>query len=125
MSNPSCSLRNRYPKDIPTKLPTRFPIRSSMRSQQDKSARVAAETLVNTGLVVLAGEITTHANVDYIQIARDTVKRIGWPTVRHRFRLLRDLARWVAYDKQSPDIAQGVIERQGTGSWTWAPAIRA
>ena len=45
---------------------------------QDKYARVAAETLCNTGLVVLAGEITTTANVDYIQVARDTIKRIGY-----------------------------------------------
>ena len=45
---------------------------------QDRYARVAAETLCNTGLVVLAGEITTHANVDYIQVARDTIKRIGY-----------------------------------------------
>ena len=39
---------------------------------------MAAETLTNTGLVVLAGEITTQANVDYIQVARDTIKRIGY-----------------------------------------------
>src|SRR3546814_2337159 len=45
---------------------------------QDPNARVAAETLCNTGLVVLAGEITTTANVDYIQVARDTIKRIGY-----------------------------------------------
>jgi len=45
---------------------------------QDPKARVAAETLCNTGLVVLAGEITTHANVDYISVARETIKRIGY-----------------------------------------------
>src|SRR3989475_1096572 len=45
---------------------------------QDPYSRVAAETLTNTGLVVLAGEITTGANVDYIQVARDTIKRIGY-----------------------------------------------
>src|SRR3546814_2330942 len=44
---------------------------------QDPNARVAAETLCNTGLVVLAGEITTTANVVYIQVASDTIKRIG------------------------------------------------
>ena len=44
---------------------------------QDPTARVAAETLANTGLVVLAGEITTTANVDYIKVARDAIKRIG------------------------------------------------
>ena len=46
--------------------------------QQDPKARVAAETLCNTGLVVLAGEITTFANVDYIEVARQTIKRIGY-----------------------------------------------
>ena len=46
--------------------------------EQDPKARVAAETLCNTGLVVLAGEITAHANVDYIGVARDTLKRIGY-----------------------------------------------
>ena len=44
----------------------------------DPHARVAAETLCNTGLVVLAGEVTTHANIDYIQVARETLKRIGY-----------------------------------------------
>ena len=45
---------------------------------QDPTARVAAETLANTGLVVLAGEITTTANVDYIKVAREAIKRIGY-----------------------------------------------
>ncbi len=45
---------------------------------QDPKARVAAETLVNTGLCVLAGEITTTAQVDYIKVARETIKRIGY-----------------------------------------------
>jgi S-adenosylmethionine synthetase len=48
--------------------------------KQDPKSRVAAETLCNTGLVVLAGEITTNAHVDYIQVARDTIKRIGTTT---------------------------------------------
>lgn len=74
---------------------------------QDKYARVAAETLCNTGLVVLAGEITTHANIDYIQIARDTIKRIGYDNTDFGIDY-RGCAVLVAYDKQSPDIAQGV-----------------
>lgn len=79
---------------------------------EDKHARVAAETLVNTGLCVLAGEITTHANVDYIQIARDTIRRIGYDSSDMGFDA-KGCAVLVAYDKQSPDIAQGVNEGQG------------
>ena len=74
---------------------------------QDKYARVAAETLCNTGLVVLAGEITTTANVDYIQVARDTIKRIGYDNTEYGIDY-KGCAVLVAYDKQSPDIAQGV-----------------
>ena len=74
---------------------------------QDPTARVAAETLCNTGLVVLAGEITTTANVDYIKVARETLREIGYDNtdfgIDHR-----GCAVLVAYDKQSPDIAQGV-----------------
>lgn len=74
---------------------------------QDPHARVAAETLCNTGLVVLAGEITTTANVDYIQVARDTIKRIGYDNTEYGIDY-KGCAVLVAYDKQSPDIAQGV-----------------
>ena len=74
---------------------------------QDKYSRVAAETLCNTGLVVLAGEITTNANVDYIQVARDTIKRIGYDNTEYGIDY-KGCAVLVAYDKQSPDIAQGV-----------------
>ncbi len=74
---------------------------------QDPYARVAAETLTNTGLVVLAGEITTQANVDYIQVARETIKRIGYDNTDYGIDY-RGCAVLVAYDKQSPDIAQGV-----------------
>lgn len=79
---------------------------------QDPRARVAAETLCNTGLVVLAGEITTHANVDYISVARDTIKRIGYDNADFGIDY-KSCAVMVCYDKQSPDIAQGVNE--GTG----------
>ncbi len=75
--------------------------------EQDPTARVAAETLTNTGLVVLAGEITTTANVDYIKVARDTIKRIGYDNADYGIDY-KSCAVLVAYDKQSPDIAQGV-----------------
>ncbi len=74
---------------------------------QDPHARIAAETLVNTGLVVLAGEITTTANVDYSHVARDTIKRIGYDNSDYGIDY-KGCAVLVAYDKQSPDIAQGV-----------------
>ncbi|MDO8299011.1 methionine adenosyltransferase [Lacisediminimonas sp.] len=79
---------------------------------QDPKARVAAETLCNTGLVVLAGEITTHAVVDYIGVARDTLKRIGYDNADFGIDY-KSCAVLVAYDKQSPDIAQGVDEGRG------------
>jgi S-adenosylmethionine synthetase len=75
--------------------------------EQDPTARVAAETLANTGLIVLAGEITTTANVDYIKVARETIKRIGYDNGDYGIDY-KSCAVMVAYDKQSPDIAQGV-----------------
>ncbi|AJP55985.1 methionine adenosyltransferase [Pandoraea vervacti] len=74
---------------------------------QDKYARVAAETLCNTGLVVLAGEITTTATVDYQQVARETIRRIGYDNTDYGIDY-KGCAVLVAYDRQSPDIAQGV-----------------
>ena len=74
---------------------------------QDRHARVAAETLCNTGLVVLAGEITTTASVDYIHVARETIKRIGYDNSEYGIDY-KGCAVLVAYDKQSPDIARGV-----------------
>jgi S-adenosylmethionine synthetase len=79
---------------------------------QDKRSRVAAETLVNTGLVVMAGEITTDAVVDYQQVARDTIKRIGYDNTDYGIDY-KGCAVLVAYDKQSQDIAQGVDEGRG------------
>ena len=74
---------------------------------QDKYSRIAAETLCNTGLVVLAGEITTAANVDYQSVARETLKHIGYDNTDYGIDY-KGCAVLVAYDKQSPDIAQGV-----------------
>jgi S-adenosylmethionine synthetase len=75
--------------------------------EQDPTARVAAETLANTGLIVLAGEITTTANVDYIKVARETIKRIGYDNGDYGIDY-KSCAVLAAYDEQSPDIALGV-----------------
>ncbi len=80
--------------------------------EQDRYSRVAAETLVNTGLVVLAGEITTGAHVDYIEVAREAIKRIGYDNTEYGIDY-KGCAVLVAYDKQSQDIAQGVDEGRG------------
>jgi len=80
--------------------------------EQDKRSRVAAETLVTTGLVVLAGEITTNAIVDYPAIARHVIKRIGYDNTEYGIDY-KGCAVMVCYDKQSPDIAQGVDEGKG------------
>ncbi|MDY7576353.1 methionine adenosyltransferase [Actimicrobium sp. CCI2.3] len=79
----------------------------------DPQARVAAETLCNTGLVILAGEITTHANINYIDVARATLKRIGYDNAEYGIDY-KSCAVMVCYDKQSLDIKQGVDEGTGT-----------
>ena len=79
---------------------------------QDKTSRVAAETLVKDNLVVLAGEITTGAKVDYQSVVRRTVKRIGYddPVIGFDTHTCTVI---VAYGEQSKDIAQGVDEGKG------------
>src|SRR5260221_12559441 len=84
---------------------------------QDKRSRVAAETLVKDNLVVLAGEITTGAHVNFDEVARKTIKRIGYtdPSIGFDAATCTVL---VAYGKQSPDIARGVDQGnldQGAG----------
>ena len=74
---------------------------------QDPSARVAAETLVSTGLVVMTGEITTSAGVDYGKVARATIRRIGYGDPELRFDA-DGCAVMVCYGRQSTNIAQGV-----------------
>src|SRR3977135_782234 len=81
----------------------------------DPNARVACETLITTGLVVLAGEITTPGTLDYTQIVRDTICGIGYDNGTFGFDG-HSCAVLTALDKQSPDIAQGVdmaAERRG------------
>jgi S-adenosylmethionine synthetase len=73
----------------------------------DPHGRVAAETLVSTGLVVMAGEITTAHKHDYARIARDTIHRIGYSDPELRFDA-EGCAVMVCYGRQSPDIARGV-----------------
>ncbi len=80
--------------------------------EQDKLSRVAAETLCTTGLVVLAGEITTKADVDYEGVVRRVLKRIGYDNEEYGIDGKTCEVR-VCYDKQSPDIKQGVDEKDG------------
>ncbi|MCI0436251.1 MAG: methionine adenosyltransferase, partial [Gemmatimonadetes bacterium] len=79
---------------------------------QDPNARVAAETLCGTGLVVLAGEISARAVVDYQAVARDTIRRIGYDNTEFGIDY-RGCSVLVTYGEQSPDIAQGVDEGRG------------
>ncbi len=80
---------------------------------QDPRGRVAAETLITTGLIVLAGEITTTAQVDYADVARQTVRAIGYDSSEMGFDWA-SCAVVQTLDKQSPDIALGVNEGTGT-----------
>lgn len=80
--------------------------------EQDPKARVACETLVNTGMVVLSGEITTEAWVDMQTIVRDTVRNIGYTSSEMGFDA-DSCAVITSIDKQSPDIAMGVDESEG------------
>ena len=74
---------------------------------EDPNSRVAAETLTNTNLVVLAGEISTNAKIDYEKIARDTLRSIGYDNIEYGIDY-KTCEVLVKYDTQSPDIAQGV-----------------
>jgi len=75
--------------------------------RQDPAGRVAAETLVSTGLVVMSGEITTDHKHDFARIARDTIRRIGYNDPELRFDA-DGCAVMVCYGRQSPDIKRGV-----------------
>ena len=80
--------------------------------RQDPNSRVACETMVNTGLVVIAGEITTQAYVDMPAVVRQTVRDIGYLDSSHGFDA-NTCAVIVSSDRQSPDISQGVTEGEG------------
>src|SRR3712207_3207083 len=86
--------------------------------EQDRDARVACETLVKTGMVILAGEITTSAHVEFERIVRETVRSIGYTSSEMGFDA-DSCAVINALGKQSPDIAQGVDrankKEQGAG----------
>ncbi len=74
---------------------------------EDPTARVACETLVTTGLVVIAGEITTSARIDYTRVARETIRDIGYTRAKYGFDC-DTCSVLSALDRQSPDIAMGV-----------------
>jgi S-adenosylmethionine synthetase len=74
---------------------------------QDPTSRVACETLITTGLVVMAGEITTKAHVDYSKVARETIRNIGYTRGKYGFDC-DTCSVLSAIDRQSPDIAMGV-----------------
>jgi len=80
---------------------------------QDPTARVACETLLTTGLCLVAGEITTTAQVDYAQVARDTIRDIGYTRAKYGFDC-DTCSIIVTVHRQSPDIAMGV-DREGAG----------
>lgn len=79
---------------------------------KDPKARVACETLLTTGLIVLAGEVTTNARIDYAEVARETVKRIGYDHSAKGFDY-RTCSVITTIGRQSPDISQGVTTGQG------------
>ncbi|MFM1901116.1 methionine adenosyltransferase [Synechococcus sp. BS56D] len=77
---------------------------------QDPSSRVACETVVNTGLCMITGEVTSKAQVDFIHLVRDVIRDIGYSGARAGGFDANSCAVLVALDQQSPDIAQGVDE---------------
>lgn len=80
---------------------------------QDPKSRVAAETMISTGMVVLAGEVTSKANIDFQEVIRKKIKEIGYDHSDKGFDA-NTCSVMIALDKQSPHIAQGVNEGEGT-----------
>ena len=81
--------------------------------KQDPQARIACETMINTGMIVLSGEITTSAGIDYQATARDVVREIGYTCSSEMGFDADSCAVLLALDRQSADIAQGVNEGEG------------
>ena len=79
---------------------------------RDPESRVACESLTKTGMVVVAGEITTHAQITYSEIVRATVREIGYTSSEMGFDA-NTCAVLTAIDRQSPDISQGVTANEG------------
>lgn len=80
--------------------------------KQDPDSRVACETLITTGMVVVAGEVTTHATVDIQRLVRKIISEIGFDNSCKGFDF-NTCAVLISIDEQSPDIAQGVTEGEG------------
>ena len=80
--------------------------------ERDPDSRVACESLAKTGMVVVAGEITTHAQISYPEIVRETVREIGYTSSDMGFDA-NTCAVLIAIDRQSPDISQGVTVGEG------------
>ena len=80
--------------------------------QQDPNSRVAVETLTTTGLIVVAGEVTTRAYIDVQRLVRETLKQIGYQKQEYGF-YYDDVGVLISLHEQSPDISQGVTSGQG------------
>ncbi len=80
---------------------------------QDANSRVACETMITTGQVILAGEITSNSNIDFQEVVRSKIREIGYDHSDKGFDC-NTCSVNVALDKQSPDISQGVTEGEGT-----------
>lgn len=81
--------------------------------KEDPRSRVACETMISTGMIVVSGEITSNAKIDYAHVARETVKQIGYDSSEKGFDY-ETCGVMISLDRQSQDIAQGVDEGAGT-----------